>query len=84
MLRAEDGQGTSIAVGEGVGRDIVVGIVGAILIAGLGMLVGAVLAIVTGVRLVRHRRRSRLAAGPPAPWQQPPVWYPPPPWATRP
>jgi len=64
-----DGDG-ELAIGRSVGGKLVVTIVGALVIGGLGVVVGAVILIVTAVR--RRNARSR------APW------YPPPPGGTQP
>lgn len=78
LLYAQGPQGSTIAVGEGVGNDIVWTVVGALLIGLGGFLSGAATGIVTLVR--RYRARKRLQppfAGPPPPWSAPPGYAPP-------
>jgi hypothetical protein len=80
---------TTVAFGPSVVHDLVSAIVGAIVIGLIGVGVGTILLIVTGVRRGRYRRRSWLAAAgqpgfgpPPGTWNPPgpdPGTYTPPP-----
>jgi hypothetical protein len=95
-VRVGDGPGTTAttaAFGPSVANDLVSAIVGGFVIAGIGIVLGIILLIVTGVRRRRHRQRGWLDAwngpggGPGAP--QPGTWNPPPPagpdaWAGNP
>jgi hypothetical protein len=68
---------TNVAFGRGLGRGLAGRIAAAVLVGGLGVTAGAVLAIVTGVQRSRSRK-AMLATGagwpqaaPPAPWSTP-------------
>jgi hypothetical protein len=71
------GSATSVAFGPSIAGDLVSAILGAFVLAGVGIVIGAVLLIVTGIRRRRHRQRNWLDGGnrPSAP----PSGYPPPP-----
>ena len=72
---------SSLAVGKSIGGDIVSAVVGAFVIGGLGVLVGAVVLIVTAVRRSRAKRERRPPTPPPSVWgrQQTAGGQPPPP-----
>ena len=69
------GGATTVAVGPSVTGKLVSAIVGALLIGGLGVLIGVILLIVTGIRRRKFRQRRWLdgAQG----GQQPGTWNPP-------
>lgn len=72
LLESEsDGDG-ELAVGRSVGTKLVTSIVGGLVLGGLGVVVGAVIIIVTAVRRRGARPRN-------APWIPPPPGSPPPP-----
>lgn len=68
----------SYAVGESIGGDLVAALVGGFAIGGLGVLLGAIILIVTGVRRSRAKRARRpMTPPPPSSWgQAPPTWGP--------
>ena len=75
---------SSLAVGKSIGGDIVSAIVGAFVIGGLGVLVGVIVLIVTGIRRSSAKRERRPPTPPPSAWgQQQQTWgaNPPPPQA---
>ncbi len=74
--RALGSSATTVAFGPSVVHDLVSGIVGAIIIGLVGVGIGIIVLIVTGVRRGRHRRRNWLAAAgvsatPPGTWAPP-------------
>ena len=81
-VRVEDGPGTTAttaAFGPSVASDLVSAIVGGFVIAGIGIVAGIVLLIVTGVRRRRFRQRGWLNAwnGPGGGAPPPGTWNPP-------
>ena len=80
---------SSLAVGKSIGGDIVSAVVGAFAIGGLGVLVGAIVLIVTAIRRSRaNRERRPPPPPPPSAWgQQQQTWganQPPPPGSSTP
>ncbi|MET0666225.1 MAG: hypothetical protein ABW008_11735 [Acidimicrobiales bacterium] len=70
---------TTAAFGPSIARDLVAAIVGGFVIAGIGIVLGIILLVVTGVRRRKFRQRAWLGAwnGPggapqPGPWNPPP------------
>ena len=80
LVRADDGPGTTattVAFGPSVAGDLVSAIVGLFVIAGLGIVLGIILIVVTGIRRRKWRQRSWLpGAGGTAYGNQPGVWNP--------
>ncbi len=80
LVRADDGPGTTattVAFGPSVAGDLVSAIVGLFVIAGIGIILGIILIVVTGIRRRKWRQRSWMdGAGGTAYGNQPGVWNP--------
>jgi hypothetical protein len=77
----DTGQTWTYAIGPSVARGIVGAIVGAFVIGGLGVLVGAIVLLVTGVRRSRAKQARRPPVASPSAWgSAPPSGRPPPSW----
>jgi hypothetical protein len=70
------GNAESLAVGDSIGGDLVSAIVGGFVIGGLGLVIGAIVLIVTGVRRSKAKK-ERQPPAPPSAWgQAPQTWGP--------
>lgn len=81
QVRIDDGPGTTAttaAFGPSVAGDLVSAIVGLFVIAGIGIVLGIILIVVTAIRRRKWRRRSWMdgAGGTPYGGNQPGVWNP--------